>query len=183
MILSLSEAADRLGKTQRQIRYLIQQGRLPARKDGGRWAIDSADLPQSEAHGEAVARQAAGLRDAVDRALGPRAMVRHSLRDLKAVGAAVPLYRQATELLGSDSIVATELRTCLDQLAIGYHRWGPSEKRDAYRAARDSAARAGAALLLADEPGATELLDAIEQGLMPAIAGLLRRTERCRDRD
>ena len=178
MKLSLSQAAERLGKTRRQIRYLIQQGRLDARKDGGRWVVDSEHLPATDERQAAKARQEAGLRDAVDRALGPRTQGRYSLRDLKAVGAGVPLYRGTLALLGDASDAARELRACLDQLAIGYHRWGPTDKRDAYRAARDAAARAGMALLLAEPPAATGLLDGIEQELMPAIAGLLRRIER-----
>lgn len=178
MKLSLSQAAERLGKTRRQIRYLIQEGRLDARKDGGRWVVDSEALPESDARQAARARQEAGLRDAVDRALEPRTAGRYSVRDVKAVVAGVPLYRQCLALLGEGADAATELRACLDHLAIGYHRWGPTDKREAYRAARDAAARAGMALLLTEQPAAAQLLDAIEQELMPAITGLVRRTER-----
>jgi len=45
MQLSLEQAAERLGKSVRQVRYLIQTGALRANKTGGRWLIDAADLP------------------------------------------------------------------------------------------------------------------------------------------
>ena len=64
MNLTLSQAAERMGKTRRQIRYLIQQGRLEARKDGGRWVVDSEHLPISNIQREAQARQAGRLRRA-----------------------------------------------------------------------------------------------------------------------
>lgn len=41
----MSQAADEFGKTRRQIRYMIQEGRLAARKEGGRWVVDSEALP------------------------------------------------------------------------------------------------------------------------------------------
>jgi excisionase family DNA binding protein len=44
MQLTLHQAAAALGKTRRQVQYLIQQGRLPAQKVGGRWYVESADL-------------------------------------------------------------------------------------------------------------------------------------------
>jgi len=179
MKLSLSQAAEHLGKTRRQIRYMIQQGRLPAGKDGGRWFVDSEELPASAERQGSRARQEAGLRDAVDAALGPRRRGgRYSLRDLKAVSVGVPLYHRCRDLLGAESDAARELRFGLDHMAIGYHRYGWSDKRDAYRAARDAAARAAMALLLAGDTAAGELLEDIEQELMPAIAGVLRRTER-----
>ena len=48
MQLTLDQAATRLGKTARQIRYLIQSERLSAKKVGGRWVIESKDFPLSE---------------------------------------------------------------------------------------------------------------------------------------
>ena len=48
MQLTLEQAATRLGKSLRQVRYMIKSQRLPAQKVGGRWMVDSADLPLSE---------------------------------------------------------------------------------------------------------------------------------------
>jgi len=182
MKLSLDQAAEQLGKTRRQIRYMIQEGRLPARKDGGRWVVDSSALPLEAPQRAAQDRRQDRLRDAADHALGPRPTKRWGLRDLKAIGIGVPLYRRCRDLLGEDAAPSRELRTGLDLLAIGAHRFGATDKRDAYRAARDAAARAAMALLLAPDPGAEALCDEIERELMPAIVGALRRTER-RGRD
>lgn len=45
--VSVTEAARLLGKSSRQVRYMIQQGELPATKAAGRWVVDAADLPLS----------------------------------------------------------------------------------------------------------------------------------------
>jgi excisionase family DNA binding protein len=182
MNLTLSQAAEQLGKTRRQIRYMIQEGKLQARKDGGRWVVDSQLLPLAPAQLEARGRRDALLREAADHALGPRVGRRWGLRDLKAIQLGVPLFERCRGLLGDDSVPARELRAGLDHLAIGAHRYGASDKREAYRAARDAAARAAMALLLSPDPGALPLLDEIERELMPAIVGALRRVER-RGRD
>lgn len=69
MDLSLVEAAAQLGKSPRQVRYLIQQGKLRARKRGHSWVIDSTDLPRAEAQVEAAMSKQAQLRAAIDEAL------------------------------------------------------------------------------------------------------------------
>jgi len=178
MKLSLSQAAEKLGKTRRQIRYMIQQQRLPARKDGGRWVVDSEALPQSDEAQASRTRQEAGFRGTVETVLGMGGKRRYGLGDLKAVPLAIPVYKHCRELLGVESDAARELRIALDQMALGYHRFGWSEKRDAYGKARDAAARAAMALMLEDSEEAGRLQDQIEQELMPALAGVLRRTER-----
>jgi excisionase family DNA binding protein len=180
MKLSLSQAAEQLGKTRRQVRYMIQQGTLPAHKDGGRWVVDSEALPLDAPQRAARARRDDRLREAADHALGPRPTTRWGLRDLKAIAVGVPLYRRCLDLLGEDALPARELRAGLDLLAIGAHRYAAADKREAYGAARDAAARAAMALLLSPAEGAESLLDEIERELMPAIAGALRRTERRR---
>jgi excisionase family DNA binding protein len=43
--LSLAEAATVLGKSERQVRYMINNGRLKAVKIGGSWVVESSDLP------------------------------------------------------------------------------------------------------------------------------------------
>ncbi len=102
MQLSLEQAATRLGKSQRQVLYLIRQNQLAAKKIAGRWFIDDDDLPRSEnqqASGERKQRQ---LRAAVEAALdiseeGVKA--RYSVRDLKAFQIALSLYRETCKAL------------------------------------------------------------------------------------
>ncbi|MEZ4383474.1 MAG: helix-turn-helix domain-containing protein [Nannocystaceae bacterium] len=44
MELSIKEAADIIGKSERTVRHMAQTGRLPARRIGSRWVINRADL-------------------------------------------------------------------------------------------------------------------------------------------
>jgi excisionase family DNA binding protein len=180
MHLTLEEAAQRLGKTVRQVRYLIQTGALRADKSSGRWRIDAADLPLSEPQRAAVGRREHALRDAVERGLGLDGPPpdRYSVRDLKAFQIALPLYRQGVELLGADHAAVAALRLALVQLAQGCHRFDHEDKANAYRAGRDAASLAVCELVLTGRGEAEPLIRSIEQDLMAAFSGLLRRLER-----
>ncbi len=61
MLLTLEQAAEMLGKTRRQVGYLIKTGKLKATKVGGRWRIESADLPASPRREAARQRKQAQL--------------------------------------------------------------------------------------------------------------------------
>jgi len=69
--LSITEAATLLGKSHRQIRYLIRTGRLPAAKVGSRWRIESATLPLSDAERQELAQRSELARKAFEHALQP----------------------------------------------------------------------------------------------------------------
>lgn len=130
MQLSLQQAAERLGKSIRQVRYLIQTGALPAQKSGGRWLIAAADLPLSAGQRAAVGRRERSLRTAVEEGLGleeppPQ---RYSVRDLKAFQIALPLYREAQEHLGPEHAAVAALRSTLILLTQGCHRFGHEDK-------------------------------------------------------
>ncbi len=180
MQLSIEQAAERLGKSVRQVRYLIQSGVLHATKIGGRWLIAAADLPLSEPQRAAVGRRERALRDAVEQGLGLAEPTppRYSVRDLKAFQIALPLYRQGTELLGSDHAAVAALRSALVLLAQGCHRFDHEDKATAYRTGRDAASLAVCELVLTDRGEAEPLIKAIEQDLMAAFSGLLRRLDR-----
>lgn len=57
MEISIKDAAELLGKSERTVRHMAQTGRLPARRIGARWLIDRDDL---------LARKAAGTTDDAD---------------------------------------------------------------------------------------------------------------------
>ncbi|MFO1054017.1 MAG: helix-turn-helix domain-containing protein [Planctomycetota bacterium] len=189
MLLTLTEAAVRLGKSERQVRYLVQQGKLHAEKRGGRWLIELDESLATEPTGSPQAaarhRKQAALRTAVDAALQTDAdseepRRRYTLRNLKAFQIALPILRRARNSLGEEHSVPRSLAAVLDRLAIGCHRFERSEKAAAYQQARDLAASAVADLLVLepDHADANALVDAIELELMPAFAGLLRRVDR-----
>ncbi len=57
MEISIKDAAELLGKSERTVRHMAQTGRLPARRIGARWLINRDDL---------LARKAAGTHDDAD---------------------------------------------------------------------------------------------------------------------
>ncbi len=61
MELTIAQVAARLGKTDRQVRYLIQTEKLAAHMNAGRWWVRAEDLPLSEGQEAAVEREDARL--------------------------------------------------------------------------------------------------------------------------
>ncbi|MFO1432958.1 MAG: helix-turn-helix domain-containing protein [Candidatus Competibacteraceae bacterium] len=179
MQLSLQQAADLLGKTRRQVVYMIEQGRLPAQKVGGRWVVERTGLLADATVQQRASQREAHLKAAVEEALTPANKThRYTLRDLKAVQLATPIYQQLVERGAGWEQATAQMRLCLDQLAVGCHRYDRREKTTAYRAARDAASLAAMDLWLRATTAGEPLLEAIEQDLMAALAGLLRRSER-----
>jgi len=182
MKLTLGQAATALGKTRRQLVYLIEQGRLPAEKVGGRWYLDSVVLERDPATARRLDIKNAMLKDAVEDALLPSGKQRHySLKDIKAFQIAHPLYQGLRQRSGAPDLATAHLHECLRQLAQGCHRYGRAEKTRAYQAARDAASLAVLELMLLQDRDLEGTIDALEQDLMPAIAGLLGRLDRCEE--
>lgn len=184
MQLTLEQTATRLGKSKRQVLYLIQTNRLPAEKVAGRWSIESDSLPLSEGQQRSHERKQRQLRAAVEEALDiePEAArpKRYSVRDLKAFQVALPLHQKALSELG-DAHPATQcLKRVLEQLTQGCHRFERTDKADAYRTARDQASLAVCELVLTGSEVADELIQALEQDLMATLAGLMRRMDKRR---
>ena len=179
MKLTLEQAATRLGKSQRQVLYMIRQGRLSAEKLAGRWFIDADAVPPllNEPQQETQTRKQRQLRAAVDKALAlepeDQRQGRYSIRNLKAFQVALPAYRTACQEFGPDHPAARLLRQVLEHLSQGCHRFGQEDKAAAYRAARDAASLAVCELALAETEAADRLLYSLEQDLMAALAALL----------
>lgn len=165
-----------------KIRYLIQSETLSARKVGGRWVINSDDLPLSDGQQQAVARKEQQLRHAVEDGLGlPDSATRsprYSVRDLKAFQIALPIYQQAMQQLGTEHSATHHLHQVLQQLSIGCHRFEQRQKSEAYRQARDTASLAVCELILCGNDETHTLSQTLEQELMAALAGLLRRLDK-----
>jgi hypothetical protein len=188
--LTLSEAASLLGKSERQVRYLIQHGELEARKVAGRWVVSSEALPAPERR--AGAASSSGGRDPkheVKQRLRQAAETpparRYSVRDLRAFQAAEPIYRELCTRLGAEDAVTARLRQALDLLARGCHTYQSGRKVELYEQAREQVASAVTDLLL-DGPEQDEtrasLADRLEAALLPQLAGLIRSSEQRRRR-
>jgi len=179
MQLTIEQAATKLGKSARQIRYMISQGQLAASKQGNMWFIDDASAPREEARQAVESRRVEQLRGAVEDALAldrsPRR--RYSLCDLKAFQLALPIYRGAVAALGAEHLACLALRRGFEHLARGCHRYQHADKAAAYREARDAFSEAACELALAEHAAAAALLEQLEQELLAAVVGLLRRTE------
>lgn len=183
MELSLAEAARLLGKSERQVRYLIKSGAFPAQKVDGRWRIQRQDLPLSEGQQRAAERKA---ERAVEVALevlrpgagsaegGPR---RYSVVELRAYREGAPLYRDLVGTAGADHPAAQFLREALMLLACGCHEYQGREKAGFYSRAREQASRAVMALLLDGAEACRELVARFESGMLPALGGLIRQAE------
>lgn len=180
MTLTLEEVAYRLGKSIRQVRYMISQHTLPATKAGKRWLVEEADLPLTEKQRSVQAKRTARLSKKVGKALTVQeshTSRSYSVQNLRAFQIAQPIYRQALAHFGGEHPAVNYLSAALEQLTIGCHRFAKSDKSAAYRQARDLSACAACSLLLSEDSVAVEISESLEQELMPAYSGLLRRSE------
>ena len=180
MQLTLNETAARLGKSVRQIRYMITQNRLPAQRDGKRWLVNEDDLPESAAQNRVGKKRRQRFERKSEHNLAPPPQgdsKSYSVLQLRAFNLTAPIYHRAVDIFGPEHRVVEHLEESLLSLATGCHRFGRSDKAAAYHEARDLAARAICLAILTEDPDAIEIAEAIEQDFMPALAGLLRRNE------
>ncbi|MEM6454192.1 MAG: helix-turn-helix domain-containing protein [Acidobacteriota bacterium] len=184
MRLSIAETAILLGKTDRQVRYAIRSGALPAERVGGRWFVKQDDLPISD--GMQIARQAKARRAgkaAVRRTDGDAPIAgaaekgTYSVRMLDAYEQGAPLYREMTVALGRDHAAVGHLRTALYALAAGCHAYDAADKAARYREARTEGSHAVMSLLL-DEADGDAWVEQLEGRFLPRLGGLIRRAER-----
>lgn len=114
MKLSLAEVATVLGKSERQVRYMIRLGRLRSEKADGKWTIEEADLPLTAKQRGAMAGRVDTARAAFERAVAPaekasspaRGRV-YSVTRLMAFQQGESLYREVRRTLGATA--ATDL--------------------------------------------------------------------------
>jgi len=141
--------------------------------------IERSLLSADTAVQQRASQQEARLRAAVEEALTPGGKSRrYTFADLKAVQLATPIYRELRARGEPCEVAATQMRACLNHLAIGCHRYDRREKTAAYRAARNAASLAAMELwLLSSEPN-DPLRNTIENELLGTLGGLLRRNER-----
>lgn len=176
MMLSLDETATRLGKSRRQVEYMIKTGRLQASKINGRWQVDDSTLPDSPARKKALDQRQRKLRNVVDDALAiPRDKV-YSVRDLQLWQRLAACYQTWPDELPARQALSRAMRS----LARASHRYRRDEKLLAFRRTRDHLCDAIWLLEVHQSEQTTQHILQIEDSLLPLLAGLIRRTERKR---
>ena len=175
---SLSDAARLLGKTQRQIRYLITKGQLPAQKVDGCWVINRDDLPLSEGQEQANQAKMEGAVQIANEVLHKdrKDKTAFSVLNLKAFQVGKDLHGQVTGACDQDHPARSLLYESLMLLASGCHAFQHRNKAIYYLDAREQAARAVAALLL-HAPAQESLAKDIECQYLSQLGGLIRRSE------
>jgi excisionase family DNA binding protein len=192
--ISLAEAATVLGKSERQVRYMIKNGRLKAVKIGGRWVVESTDLPLTDDQRQAMAHRVDAARAAFERGVAPAERVaqaekkRHySVLDLDTFSLGLELYREIRGVIGNDQPAAAHMFECLRELTAGCHDFHPKDKSSHFAAARGECTGALVHLLVAaadaDDDGPVSALAArLEQELIPKVSSLIAGQERRRHR-
>lgn len=184
MKVTLVEAARLLGKSPRQLRYMLKQGELKGEKVEGRWVFDDAALPRSPAQERARAQKAAELEAAVNE--GIEAVVRkprgrgYSVGDLVAFRTGAAACREAARRFGDEHRASVAMRASVVALGQGCHRFHHREKNEAFARAREESAAAVALLHIEGGDAARTLADEIEANYLSALVGLLRPSRRKR---
>lgn len=179
MLLPLSTAANRLGVTDRQIRYMIKNDRLKATKQGGHWFVAEEDLPVAPERERARAERGAAAQQEVLNAAARHTdpTTGYSVTRIRAFQVVLAAWR-STEDLGAEDATRGRMRDALLALARGYHAFHPRAKANAYTAARELTAEAAALGWMDGRPTAEAAARSLEAEALPAIGGLVRRTDR-----
>jgi excisionase family DNA binding protein len=186
MELTVQDAARILGKSERQVRYLIQTGRLTATKHDGQWKISRGDLPRSPGQERADQRKTERATEIASAVLdfgdskGSKSKS-WTVDQLHAVRQGEPLYRDCVEQLGTDHEATRRLRAALMLIGCGFFEYDAARKAARYSAARDCVSRAVMTLLLDTEPR-QDLLGRMQKDLLPPLGGLIRSAQRPRRR-
>jgi len=176
MDLSLREAAELMGLSVRQLRYMVQKGTVAARKEGGRWVVPKETVTLTAGQQRAVAQKSARAADVVDKLLEKKKGKHYSMLDLRAFEAGRSLYREAKESFGEEHAVPCLLFEALMQLGCGCHAFSRNRKVAAFVMAREQVSRA-AVHLFTDDGEHEDLGRRLETELIPRISGLIRRVE------
>jgi len=197
MDLSIKDAATALGRSPRQIRYMISTGKITAVKQNGFWIIKSEDLPLNDEQRERIRSRISDVRHALDEALEPvekaatppdkkaksegKEGKHYSVTDFQAFQAGERIYRDMVEALGKDDEACHHLFGALSSVTQGCHAFHPGDKCGKLTTAREAAALSVTCLLLHGKSGEKErraFAVRIEQDLIPRIARLLAAHER-----
>ncbi|HEY8377074.1 MAG TPA: helix-turn-helix domain-containing protein [Nannocystis sp.] len=205
MEISIKDAADLLGKSERTVRHMAQTGRLPARRVGSRWLIDRDELLSGKYSGqdddeapEAAAAPAVDTSDSADDE-APVFAARPRIRFDRALPPGTPSVRAldsfhiATELLAELGELRRDLRDApllreaeshlrgfIQALADGCHA-DLADQPERFRAARTQVCAVLTDLIhfnvIHERPDLTPLVDRIEHELLGSLQVLIGTAE------
>ena len=175
------DTAPIVGRSPRALRHWIEEGKLPARRSGNAWIVDTRDLPLSEAQRARIGQRADRIREVVDRALPTpdgRRPARHGLGHLRAHE--VPLeILQSLEQEAADARCSHAIGRAAQACRRAHHRLvvGVGERDPRRRIARLECARAAIRTALAElvcDAPRHPAIARIEADFLPLLGGLLR---------
>ncbi len=197
MKLSISEVAIVLGKSERQVRYLIRKKELRAKKDGKKWVVASDDLPLDADRKARLGERLASARRALEGGLEPAAKAlagagsdtkakseHYSVTRLAAFETGAEIYRQLVRDLGDDNPARQYLIDAMVEITRGCHRFHAEAKARSFDRARELTASAVTHLLVAADHGGRcrRLAERLEGELIPKLSGLVAANEKGRRR-
>ncbi|CAM2065705.1 Helix-turn-helix domain-containing protein [Sulfidibacter corallicola] len=122
MQLTLQEAARYLGKSERQLRYLIQTGKLPSRKIKGRHYIDKNELPLSSGQAKAARQKAKSFQKLTSEVIGEDAAQaidkNYSVRNLRVFEIGREIYLELAKVRGANDPATAALQAGMLAISI-----------------------------------------------------------------
>lgn len=197
MHLTVAEAATVLGCSPRAVRARLSRGELKGVKQDGQWRIPRGDLPLSEDQHRALQARADTIRAMVEEVLPPqlahrRGDQRRSFADLAAFRAGRSALAELRTLATAEAPMAGVMAAAdhLERGLVLLGRAWPVFDGGARLARLDEArAEIGAAIavLLLPNPASTSAAArcalALEEAVLPPLAGMCRAAERRGDDD
>ncbi|MBN2054536.1 helix-turn-helix domain-containing protein [bacterium] len=196
MVLGVREIAVLIGRSERQVRNMLQHGIIKGRKRGKVWLARRVDVLQvfPELQDELMAK-AEAIRSATEEVLErkvKKAAQRpfRSFRDLRIITTAVACHKALDNLISTTdddspfkSLLAIQnnLTEGITFLAVGYHEFHKAKKNEQYLRARETFSAAAAMLHILQiqnrYPDQSSLIDIIERDVIARIGALLKSTE------
>jgi len=188
MDLKLKEVANLLGKSERQIRYMIKKGELKAIKKDGQWSIDRECLPFSVKQILTINRKREIFTDGIDKVVNKLAIKKeYTFTDLRSFQLSYALYREFLNQDGQDgkdlqdnfNVQLGKVFVCL---ASGYHSFDTQDKIREYKRAKLELCQLLVNLFTKNHQKPSQPLakamNTIEKDIIPSINGLIRAIEK-----
>lgn len=194
MELRIEEAAKLLGKSARQIRYMIETKRLPARREGKTWKIRKEDLPLTEGQERAKERKEEKVKNIAEEILGKQSKslgqdiiekrMHYALKNQSSFTLSQEAYQRAKLIFGDTHYISKVLKRGLLYITLAWYEYASAQRIIWLQQARLRMCKALTELLTIPErtPEMNALSELIEIHIIAGINGLARHAERNKKR-